>query len=312
MPDLRQNTSLPVRSDEKLYEIKDWGRLVGLPKLSHHPTLTAPLSPKLNFSHERDFFDIIFSLLPPTPTANFKLHEAITAQSPSPDTVVRVIQGHTPIANTMVRILALRFRKLISTMTFQGTTPAETPPPSGSRQRMQGIRHNFRRNAVIPFGAVVLLVTMLCFNAASLLRTVSARTSSELWTFGVSEKSLLDPTSFTVTPLRDVDLEHYTIRINTWERHDQLLASIKHHASCSGVAQIQVIWGEPAEPLQELLEHPKVVVERHTVDSLNERFHILKETPTLGILSIDDDVLRPCEAIDSGTLRNKTMMSMKA
>ena len=112
------------------------------------------------------------------------------------------------------------------------------------------------------------------------------------------------PSPRILTPLRPIDKEQFTIRINTWQRLDQLLVSIDHHASCPGVAQIQVVWCEPIDPPASLMElHPdKVVVERHTVNSLNERFHILPttDTPTLGILSMDDDVLRPCEAIDSG------------
>ena len=107
-----------------------------------------------------------------------------------------------------------------------------------------------------------------------------------------------------LTPLRRIDKEKFTIRINTWQRLDQLLVSIDHHASCPGVAQIQVVWCEPIDPPAALLAlHPdKVLIERHMVNSLNERFHILPttETPTLGILSMDDDVLRPCDAIDSG------------
>jgi hypothetical protein len=108
-----------------------------------------------------------------------------------------------------------------------------------------------------------------------------------------------------LTPLRPIDYEKYTIRINTWRRNDQLLASVAHHASCQGVAQIQIVWCDSEnEPPSELLEYDDglIVVERHTVNNLNERFHILPSTttPTLGILSIDDDVLRPCEAIDDG------------
>jgi hypothetical protein len=120
-----------------------------------------------------------------------------------------------------------------------------------------------------------------------------------------NDVSIPQPTNetepFTLTPLRDIDLELYTIRINTWKRHEQLVVSIEHHSKCVGVAQIQVVWCEDGEPPPPLLENPKVVVERHTINSLNERFHILEESPTLGILSMDDDVLRPCEAIDSGT-----------
>jgi len=118
---------------------------------------------------------------------------------------------------------------------------------------------------------------------------------------------LIAPNSTTpvrrLTPLRPIDYDQYTIRINTWQRLDQLLVSLEHHVTCPGVAQIQVFWCEPVEPPPELvaIDPEKIVVERHKVNSLNERFHILTDnTPTLGILSMDDDVLRPCTAIDSG------------
>jgi hypothetical protein len=102
-------------------------------------------------------------------------------------------------------------------------------------------------------------------------------------------------------PLRPIDVDQYTIRINTWRRPEQLLISVDHHASCPGVAQIQVVWcDKEEEPPAELYNYTNVIIERHQVNSLNERFNILSPTPTLGILSIDDDVLRPCEAIDAG------------
>lgn len=103
-------------------------------------------------------------------------------------------------------------------------------------------------------------------------------------------------------PLRPMDYEKYTIRINTWRRPEQLLVSVAHHASCPGVAQVQVVWcDKEEEPPAELLNnYTNVVIERHDANSLNERFNIIEPTPTLGILSIDDDVLRPCESIDSG------------
>ena len=116
--------------------------------------------------------------------------------------------------------------------------------------------------------------------------------------------------------LQEKDWNQYTIRINTWQRPEQLLASVEWHSTCPGVAQIQVVWCDPDhEPPAELLlgmnqkrygttdhgsDYDKVVLERHDENSLNERFRILIEPPTLGILSIDDDVLRPCEAIDAG------------
>jgi glucuronyl/N-acetylglucosaminyl transferase EXT2 len=113
-----------------------------------------------------------------------------------------------------------------------------------------------------------------------------------------------------VPPLRPIDYKYFTVRINTWEREDQLQLSIQHHLSCPSVLQIQVIWciaqanaipdwllqleqdRSPHEPVS------RVVIERHAVNSLNERFHILSPIPTAAVLSIDDDVLRPCLALD--------------
>lgn len=108
-----------------------------------------------------------------------------------------------------------------------------------------------------------------------------------------------------LTPLRDADRELYTIRINTYNRNAQLVLSVHHHATCPGVAQIQIIWSESGEPPLSIsnltnIYKDKVIIENHRqVNSLNERFRMLIPTPTLGILSMDDDVLRPCEAIDS-------------
>jgi hypothetical protein len=106
----------------------------------------------------------------------------------------------------------------------------------------------------------------------------------------------------TVTPLtREIDREQYTIRINTWHRSEQLVVSVRHHAQCDGVARIQVVWCDSeSNPPDEILNMPKVEIEYHKENSLNERFNILSMPPTLGILSMDDDVLRSCEAMDDG------------
>ena len=122
--------------------------------------------------------------------------------------------------------------------------------------------------------------------------------------------------------LRPIDYQYYTIRINTWERLDQLQLSIQHHLSCTSVLQIQIVWcidQTMAVPdwliqLELTLEpiavdvvtgespksYPRLVIERHEINSLNERFHPFSLTPppTAAILSIDDDVLRPCLALD--------------
>ena len=110
-----------------------------------------------------------------------------------------------------------------------------------------------------------------------------------------------------LAPLRPIDRESYTVRINTWRRNEQLLASLDHHSACPGVAQIQVVWCDPdREPPPEVVGHPSglVTVELHSANTLNERFRVgAGGTPTLGILSMDDDVLRPCAALDAGFFR---------
>eukprot|EP00804_Cyclotella_cryptica_P025193 CCRYP_016985-RA/>CCRYP_016985-RA protein AED:0.13 eAED:0.15 QI:0/0/0/1/1/1/2/0/544 len=103
-----------------------------------------------------------------------------------------------------------------------------------------------------------------------------------------------------------IDKEQFTIRMNTWHRNEQLILSVNHHAKCEGVKEIQIVWCDSEnEPPSEILHHKsgKVKVERHTINSLNERFKVLIDPPTLGILSLDDDVLRPCEALDAAFIR---------
>lgn len=182
-------------------------------------------------------------------------------------------------------------------------------PPNGSSslasksssRRGRSVNNGFvlSRLAVAAFAAfaIVLLLGMYLYSLQAIRVHDQGSPLITLSSSGGDMVAHIPP----VTPLRDVDLELYTIRINTWKRLEQLMVSIEHHATCPGVAQIQVVWcDEQGDPPRELEEHPKVVLERHVVNSLNERFHILEETPTMGILSIDDDVLRPCEAIDSG------------
>ncbi|KAL7546862.1 hypothetical protein ACHAWF_010189 [Thalassiosira exigua] len=103
-----------------------------------------------------------------------------------------------------------------------------------------------------------------------------------------------------------VDDSQYTIRINTWRRNEQLLLSLNYHATCPGVAEIHVIWcDDENDPPDDIVRHPsgKVKVERHDVNSLNERFRVLVVPPTLGVLSLDDDVLAPCVVLDAGFVR---------
>ena len=101
-----------------------------------------------------------------------------------------------------------------------------------------------------------------------------------------------------LTELRPIDREYYTIRINTWHRPVNLALSVHHHAQCEGVKEIQVVWMEEGDPPESIVNMDKVVIERHDVNSLNERFNITSDVSTLGILSLDDDILKPCMALD--------------
>ena len=140
-----------------------------------------------------------------------------------------------------------------------------------------------------------------------------------------------------LTPLRPLDREQYTVRINTWKRPDQLRLALDHYVTCDAVAQIQVVWctaqGDPpgwlleyergsgaqhqhgpvvavadpvvavADPLVAVADPVAVVVEAHAENTLNERFRLLTEPATAGILTVDDDVLRPCIAVDAGFVK---------
>ena len=190
----------------------------------------------------------------------------------------------------------------------------EEPPQKSSRSKQKGSfaadAFQVSRNTIFVFVcfAVLLLVGVHVYLLQTLLsRNVDGTTAvapapaKPLRQRSTGTTAVLLPKR-TLQPLQEKDWNEYTIRINTWRRPEQLLVSVDWHSKCPGVAQIQIVWcDQENEPSEELLQYDKVIIERHTVNSLNERFHIITpDTPTLGILSIDDDVLRPCEAIDAG------------
>jgi len=123
-----------------------------------------------------------------------------------------------------------------------------------------------------------------------------------------AKMTLAEARSHELAPIdvHSIDTSQYTIRMNTWQRNELLLLSINHHARCEGVKEIQVIWCDSNnKPPVDVTHHPsgKVKIETHTINSLNERFKVILDAPTLGILSLDDDVLRPCEALDAAFAR---------
>ena len=118
----------------------------------------------------------------------------------------------------------------------------------------------------------------------------------------------------------DQSRSRFTVRLNTWRRNDSLIVAVRHYLSCPSVAQIQIVWCDrdeynkvPEEILALLTatksevnvnnnHHPKVILERHSKNSLDERFIVPATTQMItdAILSVDDDVLRPCVALDVG------------
>ena len=140
-------------------------------------------------------------------------------------------------------------------------------------------------------------------------------------TLGDGKSAVQDDLSFNVTPLRiPIDYEKFTVRINTWKREEQLKLSIHHYMTCLAVAQIQIVWcleqGVPPTWLTQLeaesndsysavslkgrdMSFPRIVIERHENNTLNERFLALSLIPTAGVLSVDDDVIRPCFALQA-------------
>lgn len=178
-------------------------------------------------------------------------------------------------------------------------------PQKPFRSRAKTWTMNLSRNTFVFFVAVGIILIVGVH--VVLLKTLLTSEPSETIILSKNTSSLRNnrPTpplaKRELQSLQENDWNMYTIRINTWQRPEQLLVSVDWHAKCPGVAQIQVVWCDPInDPPLELNQYDKVVIERHSENSLNERFNILLDPPTLGILSIDDDVLRPCEAIDSG------------
>jgi glucuronyl/N-acetylglucosaminyl transferase EXT2 len=178
----------------------------------------------------------------------------------------------------------------------------------GSQSTTRQLRRRRRKEEGTPsLFAGVSRKTIMFFSVVGLVCCVGVHLYLLQVFMTVGRRSLIVPSTPSLplrrelTPLRDIDREQYTIRINTWQRLDQLRVSIHHHASCPGVAAIQVVWcNAQGEPPDFLYENGLVHVERHGINTLNERFHIIDDPPTRGILSMDDDVLRPCEAIDAG------------
>ncbi|KAI3850772.1 hypothetical protein MKW98_030832 [Papaver atlanticum] len=105
----------------------------------------------------------------------------------------------------------------------------------------------------------------------------------------------------------------YTLLINTWKRNDLLKQSISHYTSCAGLDSIHIVWSEPDQPsdsLLDILQHAvqsskarggrniELKFDINKENSLNNRFKEIKDLKTDAIFSIDDDVIFPCTSVE--------------
>jgi len=86
-----------------------------------------------------------------------------------------------------------------------------------------------------------------------------------------------------------------SVRVNTFRRNDLLAKFVAHYARCRCVGDITVVWSDlENEPPEFLVGSDKVAVERHSRDSLNNRFLALSAPAHAAVLSSDDDVFVSC------------------
>jgi hypothetical protein len=82
-----------------------------------------------------------------------------------------------------------------------------------------------------------------------------------------------------------------------------LKISLTHYATCELVTDIHVVWSDTqnAPPLHLLASIPvgqgKIQFETHEKDSLSNRFIAKLDVKTQAVLSVDDDVIIPCEDV---------------
>lgn len=95
--------------------------------------------------------------------------------------------------------------------------------------------------------------------------------------------------------------------LNTFKRPDLLRRALAHYASCPRVAAVRVVWSEPAAPpsrddpdADALFPGPSGFVryDAHPTTSINNRFLPLSGLTTAALLSVDDDMVPPCAALD--------------
>mmetsp|Transcript_10538 Transcript_10538/g.15835 ORF Transcript_10538/g.15835 Transcript_10538/m.15835 type:complete len:465 (+) Transcript_10538:2382-3776(+) len=99
----------------------------------------------------------------------------------------------------------------------------------------------------------------------------------------------------------------FTILINTWQRNQCLINSVRHYLECSRVAQIRVIWSDPSNDvpsslrtLQQSLSDPqRLVFDEYKDNKLTNRFKYNSEWKTEAIFQTDDDIMFSCALLEN-------------
>ncbi|GLC54899.1 hypothetical protein PLESTB_000917800 [Pleodorina starrii] len=98
--------------------------------------------------------------------------------------------------------------------------------------------------------------------------------------------------------------DRFTLILNSYKRPALLQRAVEHYAHCKAVDAIRVIWCEDGLPPNRA-EAPgyysdlkEVRYDIVTNSSLNNRFWPLEGLRTEAVLSLDDDIVAPCETLD--------------
>lgn len=174
--------------------------------------------------------------------------------------------------------------------------PVESGPATGSREAEH--RHYIR----VKLLQASLLAVLLLLAAPFLLITTSRPPAVPLHCTIVGQK--LPSTAAHKYHGPPVELpDRFTLVINSYKRHALLQRAIAHFAKCRKLDVIRVVWCEEGLPPTRA-ESPRFYSEQKEVrydimatNSLNNRFSPVEGLRTEAVLSLDDDILIPCDVL---------------
>jgi hypothetical protein len=93
-------------------------------------------------------------------------------------------------------------------------------------------------------------------------------------------------------------------RVNTFRRNDLLKGFVEHYTHCPEIEKIVVVWSDQENEPPDMkffeiapTDRKRVVFERHSINSLNNRFNGLVESNSDAVFSVDDDLLISCASL---------------